>query len=204
MRFTVEELFDYGSLLFYTVSVGAIDGGERMIKDKSGQNSFYGILWATLLPADHELLRIRRNFDFGWLKEELAGHYKESGSGRPAFMPEAIFLMLFLEMYDNLSDYDVVERVRRDALYRYFVGLELEEEVPDHSTLSVFRERIGEEGFKIIFERFVEELEGKKLISHRLKIVDSTAMGADAELRGRVGILRQAQRKIKRAIEEGG
>lgn len=172
-----------------------------MLKSKSGQESFHAVLWATLLPADHELLGIRRSFDFSWVDEELSGYYRESGPGRPGFAPRSMFLMLFLEMYDRLSDYEVVERVRRDALYRYFVGFELEDEIPDHSTLSVFRERIGEAGFRRVFNRFIEELEKKGLISHRLKIVDATAVRADAELRGRVGILRQAQRKVKRVMK---
>ena len=106
-----------------------------MPKSKSGQESFYGVLWQTLLPEDHEFLGIRRGFDFSWLEPELGGFYKQAGPGRPAFRPERIFLMLFLEMYDNLSDYEVVERVRRDALYRYFTGFELEEEIPVTATV---------------------------------------------------------------------
>jgi len=172
-----------------------------MIAKKNEQASFYGMLWDTLLPRDHELLRILKAFDFTWVDEALEGYYKSGGPGRPAVSPRKLFLMLFLEMYDNLSDYEVSERVKRDVLYRRFAGFELEEEIPDHSTLSVFRERIGEEGFRAVFNRFVEELEGKKLISHRLKIVDATHVQADAMMRGRLGMVLQGQRRVLSAMK---
>lgn len=172
-----------------------------MIARKNEQGSFYGMLWETLLPADHELLRILKSFDFGWVEEALESYYKAGGPGRPAVSPRKLFLMLFLEMYDNLSDYEVSERVKRDVLYRRFAGFELEEEIPDHSTLSVFRERIGEEGFRKVFNRFVEELEKKKLISHRLKIVDATHVEADAMMRGRLGMVLQGQRRVLSAMK---
>ena len=173
-----------------------------MIQRESGQRSFHSVLWATLLPEDHELLRIERAFNFEWVDAELAKYYEARGPGRPAVSPRKMFLMMFLEMYEGLSDYEVAERVRRDALFRKFAGFELEEEIPDHSTLSVFRERIGEIGFRKVFNRFVEELDEKKLISHRLKIVDATHMEADALMRGRVGVLRQAQRRMIRAMRK--
>lgn len=167
-----------------------------MLKEKSNQGSFHDVLWRILLPQDHELLRIKNHFDFSWIDEELKSYYKESSQGRPPFPPRSMFLMLFLEIYDNLSDYEVVERTRRDVLYRKFAGFELEDEICDHSTLSFFRERLGEEGFRRIFNRFVEELESQKLISHKLKIVDATHTQANSKIRSRVGILRQAQRKL--------
>src|SRR2546426_3758994 len=119
-----------------------------MIERRNGQVSFYNTLWETLLPEDHELLRIEKTFNFEWIDEELGKYYEAGGPGRPAVSPRKLFLMLFLEMYDNLSDYEASDRVRRDAVYRKFCGFELEEETPDHSTLSVFRERVGEEGFR--------------------------------------------------------
>jgi len=173
-----------------------------MIENKGGQVSFHDMLWTTLLPEDHELLRIERAFDFEWVDEELGKYYEAGGPGRPAVGPRKLFLMLFLEMYDNLLDYEVSDRVRRDAVYRKFTGFELEEETPDHSTLSVFRERIGEEGFRAVFNRFVEELKRKNLISHRLKIVDATHVQADAMMRGRLGMILQAQRRVLSAMKK--
>lgn len=167
-----------------------------MIREKISQGSFYDMLWKTFLPEEHELIRIKREFNFEWVDEELKRYYSETSEGRPPYSPRTMFLMLFLEFYENLSDHQITERTRYNALYRYFVGLGLEEEVPDYSTLSVFRKRVGEEGFKEIFNRFVEELEKQKLISHRLKIVDATHMEADSKVRSKIGILRQAQRKI--------
>ena len=172
-----------------------------MIREKISQGSFYDMLWKTFLPEDHELVRMKKEFNFEWIDLELEKYYSSTPEGRPPYAPRAMFLMLFLEFYENLSDHQITERTRYNALYRYFVGLGLEEEVPDYSTLSVFRKRVGEEGFKKLFNRFVEELKNQGLISHRLKIVDATHMEADSKVRSKVGILRQAQRKILSAMK---
>lgn len=173
-----------------------------MIREKISQGSFYDMLWKTFLPEDHELIGIRREFKFEWMDAELKGYYSPEPDGRPAYPPRTMFLMLFLEFYENLSDHKICERTKYNALYRYFVGLSLEEDVPDYSSLSVFRKRIGEEGFHRVFNRFVKELQEQKLISHRLKIVDATHTIADSKVRSKVGILRQAQRKLLKAMKK--
>ena len=54
--------------------------------------------------------------------------------------------MLILEQYADLSDREVHEQVGYNLLYRAFVGLGVEEAVPDDTTLVRFRARIGEAG----------------------------------------------------------
>src|SRR3989338_7121020 len=134
-----------------------------MIREKISQGSFYDMLWKTFLPEDHELIRIKREFKFDWLDEELKGYYSTAPDGRPPYPPRTMFLMLFLEFYENLSDHKISERTKYNALYRYFVGLALEDDVPDYSSLSVFRKRIGEEGFRRVFNRSVLAKELEKL-----------------------------------------
>src|SRR3989338_4097842 len=167
-----------------------------MVKEKQPQNSFFDLLWGNLIPKNHELVRIKEKFDFSWIDRELERYYSASAVGRPPYPQRT----LFLEIYANLSDHEVEEQLRYNALYRYFAGLPLEETVPDYSTLSVFRGRLGEEGFRRLFERFVEELEKAGLISHRLKIVDATHVLANARARSRLGIVRQAQGKLRAAM----
>jgi len=173
-----------------------------MLKEKDAQASFHDMLWDILLPKDHELVRIKKQFNFSWMDKDLKNYYSDSIQGRPPFNPVTVFLMLFLEIYDNLSDHEVEEKTSYNALYRYFVGLSLEDPVPDYSTLSVFRSRLGEEGFKKIFNRFVEELKKQNLVSHNLKIVDATHTEANARVRSRVGIIRQAQKRIVASMEK--
>src|SRR3989338_11699777 len=85
--------------------------GGGMIERESDQRSFHSVLWATLLPEDHELLRIERAFNFEWVDAELAKYYEARGPGRPAVSPRKMFLMMFLEMYEGLSDYLMRGRV---------------------------------------------------------------------------------------------
>ena len=66
-----------------------------MIREKISQGSFYDMLWKTFLPEDHELIRIKREFKFDWLDEELKGYYSTAPDGRPPYPPPTMFLIFF-------------------------------------------------------------------------------------------------------------
>jgi hypothetical protein len=90
--------------------------------------------------------------EFGWSRSlvsdaALAAYY-DAAQGRPGCPPQLLVRMLYLEFYANLSDRQVAEQVGYDPLYREFVGLSLEEPVPDDTTLVLFRQRVGAAGLR--------------------------------------------------------
>ena len=56
----------------------------------------------------------------------------------------------------------------------------VDEQAPDHSTLTVFRERLGETRFRSIFNQIVSLAKEKGLTDEKLKVIDATHMEADA------------------------
>jgi len=64
---------------------------------------------------------------------------------------------------------------------KWFVGLAIDESAPDSSSLSRFRDRLGEERFANIFNQVVELARSEGLISDRLSIVDSTHVKAKVD-----------------------
>jgi len=173
-----------------------------MLKKESKQKDFFdSYVYERLLPEKHILLDIKKIVDFSFVDEETKDLYSKT-MGRPSFPPQVLFKMLFLEFFYNLSDYDVVEQVRMNILFRYFAGLGIASSTPDHATLAVFRKRLGEERFKRLFDRIVLKAKERGLIEGRLKIVDATHIEANVALQSTVNLLRHGRKMIVKKISK--
>lgn len=173
-----------------------------MLGRENRQNNFLDSwTYERMLPKEDPLLEIKEKIDFSFVEEETKDLYS-SAMGRVSFPPVIIFKMLFLEYYANLSDRGVSKAVKRDVLFRYFVGLSIEDEVPDDTTLVKFRSRLGEERFRELFDRIVKQAQRKGLLKERIKIVDATHITADIAIQGLVNLLRQGRRMAVRKIEK--
>jgi transposase len=125
----------------------------------------------------HLLLQVDANFDFQSLVEFLLNKYNPE-VGRPAIHPEVLIRALLLSaIYDVPSYRQLCERISENLAWRWFCHLALEDSVFDHSTLTVFIERIGSEGFQALLGRLNAELLRLGLLSPRM-YVDSTAIEA--------------------------
>ena len=69
-------------------------------------------------------------------------HKGFSVAGRPSYSGLLLFKMCLLQTWYGLSDYEVEERVNDSLSFMQFVGLQLEDEVPDHSVISRFRSEL--------------------------------------------------------------
>jgi len=61
-----------------------------------------------------------------------------SVAGRPSYGGLLLFKMCLLQTWYGLSDYEVEEKVNDSLSFMQFIGLQLEDEVPDHSVISRF------------------------------------------------------------------
>jgi IS5 family transposase len=89
---------------------------------------------ASTVPAEHLLLRMKAAVDWTKVECTLADLY-DAHEGRPSWPPALLLRMLLLEQYADLSNREVSERTGYNLLYRAFVGLSLEQRVPDDTTL---------------------------------------------------------------------
>ena len=85
-------------------------------------------------------------------------------------------------MYGVPSERQIEQRIQTDAALRWYLGLDLLERVPDHSTISQLRRR--KPGFRKVFRRLFEEVVRqcmeRDLVSGRLAATDSTHVKANA------------------------
>lgn len=100
--------------------------------------SEYANLYDLIIPSDDILRRIKENVDFTFVRETLRQKYSRE-MGRDAVDPVVLFKMLFLKMMFKVSDRQLVRRTTTDMSFKYFLDLNPEDAVVDHSMLSKFR-----------------------------------------------------------------
>ena len=152
-----------------------------MLRAESVQTSFYGNhIYDRVIPEDHFLKLLDKAVDFSFVNELCRGAYN-AAFGRPAYGPEMMFKIIFLQFLYNVSDRRIEEEVNFNLVLKWFAGLAIDESPPDASSLTRFRDRLGEERFARIFNQIVEIARGKGLVSDRLSIVDSTDVKAKVD-----------------------
>lgn len=153
----------------------------KPFKSQRTQKSFFDAqVYDRLIPQNHFLVKLSQALDFAFVEDECRKYY--SDLGRKGESPVVLFKMLFLAYLYNISERRIEEECNLNIAYKCFLGLEIDQKPPDHSTLSKFRDRIGLEGFSAIFNRIVKLARQKGLISDKLRIVDSTHLQANVDI----------------------
>ena len=142
-----------------------------MLRTESVQTSFYGNhIYDRVIPDGHFLKLLDKAVDFSFVNELCRDAYSPD-FGRPAYEPEMMFKIIFLQFLYNVSDRRIEEEVKFNLVLKWFTGLAIDESPPDASSLTRFRDRLGEERFARIFNQVVEIAREKGLVSDRLSIV---------------------------------
>lgn len=100
--------------------------------------SEYARIYDILIPRDHIFRRMNEEIDFSFVRKELQDKYS-MGMGRSAEDPVRMFKYLMLKAMHPASDEDLVKRAYTDMSYKFFLGLNPEDDVIDPSLLSKFR-----------------------------------------------------------------
>lgn len=167
-----------------------------MFTPENRQKDFFDTqLYDRRVNNTHELMRIKQEVDWQFVEEKTRKYYSMN-NGRPGYPPGKLFRMLFLEFYGNHSDVDVCDQVEVNLRYQKFVGIGMDDEIPEPTTLVEFRNRLGEKGFKELFSELVKQLKQKGLMSEKVAAIDATHVVADVATPSLINLLRQGRRKI--------
>jgi len=146
---------------------------------------FYQVSLEELVPAGHLLRRVAEAVDFGVARRLTARRY--SHTGQPSVDPVVLFKMALLGyLYGLPSERRLVEEIRLNRAYRWFIGYDLDEGIPDHSVLSKARRRFGPTIYEAFFADVVRRCERAGLVRGDRLFLDSTLVAAHADL-DRVG-----------------
>lgn len=172
-------------------------------QEKDGEQSSFAdhSMAAGSVPNEHLLLRMKAAVDWAAVEKSLADYY-DAYEGRPSWPPAVLVRMLILEQYGDLSDREVSEQTGYNLLYRAFVGLGLEERIPDDTTLVRFRSRLGEEGVRRVFELLLERWRQAGLVGNERRVLDASHLWAKVARRSWVSLLRQGRALVVEAVAE--
>jgi transposase len=132
------------------------------------------------VPQNHLLRRVERVLNLSFIREMTEALYCKA-NGRPSIDPELFFRMMLIEyLYDISSDRQLCEQIQYNLAFRWYCKLSLEDAVPDHSSLTRIRDRLGEKTFHGIFERVLELCHKKGLVKGERIMMDGTFIRADA------------------------
>jgi transposase len=110
--------------------------------------------------------------------------YKKSQYGRPSLAPGVYFRALLIGYFEGFdSERDIAWRVADSLSLRRFLGFALDEQTPDHSTLSRTRRLYWLETHKAIFKWVVGILSGEGLIDGQTIAIDATTLEANAAMK---------------------
>ena len=99
---------------------------------------------------------------------------KKSSAGRKPFDAILMFRMLVLQALNNLSDEQVEYQVRDRLSFSRFLGLGIEDSIPDATTLWLFREKLAKAGLiEKLFDRFDQHLAAKGYMARGGQIIDA-------------------------------
>ena len=100
---------------------------------------------------------------------------KKSSAGRRPFDAILMFRMLVLQALNNLSDEQVEYQVRDRLSFSRFLGLAIEDSIPDATTLWLFREKLAKAGLiEKLFDRFDQHLAAKGYMARGGQIIDAS------------------------------
>jgi transposase len=133
------------------------------------------------VPEDNFYRRLKELIDFKFLYKRTSSYYGKEGQKS---VDPVVFIKLMLVGYlENLnSDRRIVNtaKLRLDVLY--FLGYNLDEELPWHSTLSRTRQLYGNEVFREVFQLVLKQCIEKGMVSGKRQAVDSVFVKANASL----------------------
>src|SRR6266436_7577557 len=132
-----------------------------------------------LVPQDHFYRHLDKTPDLSFVREFVQETY--AGGGRPSIDPVVFFKLQLVMFFENIRSERQLMRSAADRLsILWYLGYDLGEPLPDHSSLTRIRERYGVEVFRRFFEAIVEQCQQAGLVWGRELYFDGTKVAANA------------------------
>lgn len=135
-------------------------------------------IFERMTPANDPLRLLDKSVDFERFRPVLATYYAPR-EGRPALDPVRMLKFDYLAVHHRWSDRELMRRVQCDVSYRLFLNLGSEANMPHHTSMTYFRQRIDAEAMQEIFHGVLTQAREQGLVKDRLRIKDATHMLAN-------------------------
>ena len=153
------------------------------------------------VPGDSFYARMGAVYGKLFRDEDLAMMY-DPDNGRPSLPPSLMSGVLLLQFHDNVSDEEAVQRLLFDLRWKVALGLPLDYAGFAPSSLSVFRQRLLENGQeRYAFDRFIQVGREAGLIADKVTLLsDTTSVKGAGAVQNTYTLLRKGMRKLLAAM----
>jgi transposase len=133
-----------------------------------------------LVPKGHFYRHVERTLDLSFVRELVTACY--APIGRPSIDPVVFFKLQLAMFFEGIRSERLLMEVAADRLsLRWFLGYDLHEKLPDHSSLSKIRDRYGVTVFRCFFDRIAAQCQQTGLVWGKELYFDSTQVEANAD-----------------------
>ena len=134
-----------------------------------------------LVPADHFYRHLDAKLNLSFVREVVRDRYAERG--RPSIDPLVFFKLQLIMFFEGIrSERKLIETASLHLAHRWYLGYHLDEPLPDHSSLSKIRTRLGLPVFRCFFDHVVELCQQAGLVWGKELFFDATKVRANADL----------------------
>jgi transposase len=133
------------------------------------------------VPADNFYRKLNTTLDLRFVYDRTKRYY--GTEGQESIDPLVFFKLMLVGYLENLgSDRRIISTASMRLDILYFIGYDIDEALPWHSTISRTRQLYGEDIFKELFREVLKQCIGKGMVSGRRQAVDSVHVKANASL----------------------
>lgn len=169
-------------LLDFESEIFALHGGGDAGTTRISTGAFFSDRHGSTHSAGHLLRKIDNVLNLEFLRDLASGFYS-TDQGRPSIDPVVFARMILLQaLYNINSDRQLCEEVGFNLAYRWFCRLSLRDAVPDHSSITRIRDRLGEETYEKIFLKILDQCREAGLIKGERVFVDGSFISANASI----------------------
>ncbi|HZU13867.1 MAG TPA: transposase [Chloroflexota bacterium] len=132
-----------------------------------------------LIPAGHFYRHLDAVFDLSFVRDWVKDCY--AVKGRPSIDPVVFFKLRLGMSFDGIhSERQLIEVASLNVAHRWYLGCRLDEPLPDHSSLTRIRQRVGLATFRRFFDGVVERCQQAGLIRGKELRVNATKLRGNA------------------------
>jgi transposase, IS5 family len=131
--------------------------------------------------------QVNKIMDWHIIEKEILKYYKKGSSvdGRPSYSGLLLFKLNLLQTWYGLSDYEVEAQANDSISFNQFLGLQLEDSIPDHSVISRFRTTLTQKnGYEKLLQIVNSQLEEHELVVRTGAIVDASITDSPRKPKG--------------------
>ena len=134
-----------------------------------------------LVPQNHFSRHLEANLDLSFVRQWTRALYAERG--RPSIDPVVFFKLQLVMFFEGIrSERHLIATASLNLAHRWYLGYALDEALPDHSSLTRIRQRLGVDLFQRFFEQVVDLCQAAGLVWGQELYFDATTVVANADM----------------------